>query len=162
MEAIRERLMRLETLIGSDEEGEESYIIDLLKEAMERAERVESLYISLTAKLSERLEAAEEMIAILKKAMTNSPIRVSSSKAKVPEPKCFGGARSSKELENFFWDMEQYFSVAKIGVAEQVDLTVMYLTGDAKLWWRTRTKDDLSAGRPKIETWDRLKQELKE
>jgi hypothetical protein len=53
MEAIRERLMRLETLIGSDEEGEESYIIDLLKEAMERAERVESLYISLTAKLSE-------------------------------------------------------------------------------------------------------------
>nr|TKR85092.1 hypothetical protein D5086_0000251200 [Populus alba] len=58
--------------------------------------------------------------------------------------------------------MEQYFSVARIGVAEQVDLTVMYLTGDAKLWWRTRTKDDLSAGRPKIETWERLKKELKE
>nr|TKS05961.1 hypothetical protein D5086_0000127890 [Populus alba] len=58
--------------------------------------------------------------------------------------------------------MEQYFSVARIGATEQVDLTVMYLTGDAKLWWRTRTKDDLSAGRPKIETWERLKKELKE
>jgi hypothetical protein len=80
----------------------------------------------------------------------------------VPEPKCFGGARSSKELENFLWDMEQYFSVEKISVAEQVDLTVMYLTGDAKLWWRTRTKEDLSAGRLKIEMWDCLKQELKE
>jgi hypothetical protein len=58
--------------------------------------------------------------------------------------------------------MEQYFSVARIDVVEQVDLTVMYLTGDAKVWWRIRTKKDLSAGCPKIETWDRLKQELKE
>jgi hypothetical protein len=157
MEAIRERLMRLESLIGSDEEGEECSVIDRLKEAMESAERAESLYIFLAAESSERLAATEEMIAILKKTVTNSHVGVSSSKPKVPEPKCFGGARSSKELENFLWDMEQYFSVVKINVAEQVDFTVMYLTGDAKLWWRTRTKDDLSAGRPKIETWDRLK-----
>jgi hypothetical protein len=157
MEAIRERLMHLESLIGSDEEGEERSVIDCLEEAMERAERAESLYISLAAESSERLATTEEMIAILKKTVTNSHVGVSSSKPKVPEPKCFGGARSSKELENFLWDMEQYFSVVKINVAEQVDFTVMYLTGDAKLWWRTRTKDDLSAGRPKIETWDRLK-----
>jgi len=162
MEAIRERLMRLKSLIGSDEEGEERSVIDRLKEAMESAERAESLYIFLAAESSERLAATEEMIAILKKTVTNSHVGVSSSKPKVPEPKCFGGARSSKELENFLWDMEQYFSVVKINVVEQVDLTVMYLTGDAKLWWRMRTKDDLSAGRPKIETWDRLKQELKE
>nr|TKS14806.1 hypothetical protein D5086_0000039750 [Populus alba] len=38
----------------------------------------------------------------------------------------------------------------------------MYLSGDAKLWWRTRIKDDLSARCPKIETWERLKKELKE
>ena len=145
MEAIRERLMRLETLIRSDEEGEERSVIDRLREAMESAERAERLYISLAAESSERLAAAEEMIAILKRAVTNAPVGVSSSKPKVPEPKCFGGARSSKELENFLWDLEQYFSVAKIGVAEHVDLTVMYLMGDAKLWWRTRTKDNLSA-----------------
>ena len=162
MEAIRERLMHLETLIGSDEEGEECSIIDRLKEAMESVERAKSLYISLAAESSERLAAAEETIAILKRAVINAPIGVSTSKPKVPEPKCFGGARSSKELENFLRDMEQYFSVAKIGLAEQRDLTVMYLTGDAKLWWRTRTKDDLSVGHPKIETWDHLKQVLKE
>ena len=80
----------------------------------------------------------------------------------MPEPKFFDGARSFKELENFLWYMEQYFSVVEIGVAEQVHLTVMYPTGDAKLWWRTRTKEDFSAGCLKIETWDRLKQELKE
>jgi hypothetical protein len=133
MEAIRERLTRLETLIGSDEEDEERSIIDRLKEAMESAERAESLYISLAAESSERLAAAEETIAILKRAVTNSPIGVSTYKPKVFELKCFNGARSAKELENFLWDMEQYFSVVKIGVAEQVDLTVMYLTGDVKL-----------------------------
>ena len=49
MEAIRERLTRLETSIGSDEEDEERSIIDRLKEAVESAERAESLYISLAA-----------------------------------------------------------------------------------------------------------------
>jgi len=47
-------------------------------------------------------------------------------------------------------------------MAEQVDLTVMYLTGDTKISWRLRTKKDLSVGCPKIKMWDRLKQELKE
>ena len=96
MEAIRERLTCLETLIGLDEEDEERSIMDRLKEAMESAERAESLYISLAAESSERLAAAEETIAILKRAVTNAPIGVSNSKPKVPEPKCFGGARSSK------------------------------------------------------------------
>lgn len=27
---------------------------------------------------------------------------------------------------------------------EQVNITSMYLTGDAKLWWRTRLDDDAS------------------
>jgi len=79
--------MHLETLIGLNEEGEERSVIDHLREAMESAERVESLYISLATESSERLAAAEETIAILKRAVTNSPIRVSTSKPKVPEPK---------------------------------------------------------------------------
>jgi hypothetical protein len=49
------------------------------------------------------------------------------------EPKSFNGERNSKELENFLWDIKQYFSVVKIGVAEQVNLIVIYLIGDAKL-----------------------------
>ena len=59
------------------------------------------------------------------------------AKVGVPEPKPFGGARNAKDLENFLWDMEQYFIVAKILVGEQVTITTMYLMGDAKLWWRT-------------------------
>jgi hypothetical protein len=105
-----------------------------LKEAIESAERAKSSYISLAKESSEQMEAVEETITILKQAITNTPIGVSTYKPKVSEPKSFGGARSSKELENFLWDMEQYFSVAKIGIAEQVDLTMMYFTVDARFW----------------------------
>jgi hypothetical protein len=163
MEAIRERLTRLEELIGPISEDEEQRSInDRLGEAIESAERTESLYISLAAETSERLEAAEEAIAILKKAVANTSVGTCMSKPKIPEPKAFGGARSSKELENFLWDMEHYFSAAKVRLDEQVNIAVMYLTGDAKLWWRTRSKEDLNAGRPKVETWETLKRELKE
>ncbi|OIT04195.1 hypothetical protein A4A49_64309 [Nicotiana attenuata] len=34
------------------------------------------------------------------------------SRVKIPEPKEFNGARSAKKLENFLWDMEQYFHAA--------------------------------------------------
>jgi hypothetical protein len=36
----------------------------------------------------------------------------------------------------------------------------MYLSGDTKLWWRTREDDDSS--RPKITTWDDLRKKLRE
>ncbi|KAL0301946.1 UNVERIFIED_CONTAM: hypothetical protein Sradi_6471400 [Sesamum radiatum] len=38
----------------------------------------------------------------------------------------------------------------------------MYLTGDAKLWWRCSSSDDASANRERIETWEVLKKELKD
>jgi adenine C2-methylase RlmN of 23S rRNA A2503 and tRNA A37 len=36
----------------------------------------------------------------------------------------------------------------------------MYLSGDAKLWWRTWEDDD--SGRPKITTWEALRKELRD
>ncbi|KAL5865808.1 hypothetical protein ACOSQ3_003322 [Xanthoceras sorbifolium] len=38
---------------------------------------------------------------------------------KVPEPKHFNGNRNAKELENFLWDIEQYFRAARIPEREQ-------------------------------------------
>ena len=84
------------------------------------------------------------------------------AKVRMPEPKPFGGARNAKDLENFLWDMEQYFIAARIPVGEQVTITTMYLSGDGKLWWRTRSSDAAAAGRLKIERWEILKKELKD
>ncbi|OIT21969.1 hypothetical protein A4A49_56044 [Nicotiana attenuata] len=36
------------------------------------------------------------------------------TRVKIPEPNEFNGARSAKKLENFLWDMEQYFHAAKL------------------------------------------------
>lgn len=41
-----------------------------------------------------------------------------------------------------------------------VSMATMYLTGDAKLWWRTRY-EDVQSGRCTIDTWEDLKRELK-
>lgn len=59
----------------------------------------------------------------------------SPSKIKTPEPKAFGGARNAKELENFLWDMDEYFKAAKILDEEKIMVPTMFLSGDAKLWW---------------------------
>ena len=52
----------------------------------------------------------------------------------VPEPQSLGGAQSTKKLENSLWDMEQYFKAAHISDDENVLITSMYLSRDAKLW----------------------------
>ena len=51
----------------------------------------------------------------------------------MPELKPCNGARSAKDLENFVWDIEQYFKAAKVPDQEKVTITSMYLLGDAKL-----------------------------
>ena len=58
--------------------------------------------------------------------------------------------------------MEQFFKAAHILDGEKVSITSMYLTSDAKLWWRTRMEDDAESGRPQITTWETLKKELKD
>ena len=85
-----------------------------------------------------------------------------SGRLKVPEPKKFEGTRSAKDLENFIWDMQEYFVAANIPEDRQVSMASMYMSGDAKLWYRTRTEEDENAGRPRIETWNSLRQELRE
>lgn len=64
-----------------------------------------------------RVKSLEGEIGVLKKVVfgTSSGGESSSisSKLKVPEPKQFGGSRNAKELENFLWDMKQYFKAAR-------------------------------------------------
>lgn len=46
--------------------------------------------------------------------------------------------------------MEQYFQAVHVPDAEKVSLTSMYLAGDAKLWWKTRSDGEAGVGRPQI------------
>ncbi|TYK18124.1 uncharacterized protein E5676_scaffold411G00520 [Cucumis melo var. makuwa] len=67
----------------------------------------------------------------------------------------------AKALENFTFDLEQYFKATNTVTEEaKVTLATMYLCEDAKLWWRSRYMD-IQEGRCTIDTWDILKRELR-
>ena len=55
-------------------------------------------------------------ISILKKVMAQCPSTMSGGPPKVcvPKLKRFEGARNSKELEKFLWDMKQFFKAAHV------------------------------------------------
>ncbi|KAG8383794.1 hypothetical protein BUALT_Bualt04G0050700 [Buddleja alternifolia] len=118
----------------------------------------------LTDVVDLKIDVINTKLSVLKRVVGGSKPdeRPSSSKLKVPDPKPFGGARDTKELENFLWDMETYFLAEKISDSEKVLITSMYLAGDAKFWWRTRLPNDISANRQKIKTWDALKRAVRD
>ena len=61
---------------------------------------------------------------------------------RMPEPDSYGGAQDTKELENFLFDMEQYFHAMRLDSKEaKVTIATMYLIGHAKLWWQNKYED---------------------
>ncbi|KAL6350766.1 hypothetical protein AAG906_028237 [Vitis piasezkii] len=79
---------------------------------------------SLMDDFKDALQSYGEDIVVLKKAVLqgSSSGPKAPSKVRVPEPKGF--------------------NIAHIPDGEKVSITSMYLTGNAKLWWRTRMEDD--------------------
>ena len=116
------------------------------------------------ADLREILRELRTEVRILSLALANRPngggddnVGWAFNRLKFPEPKAYGGTRDARELENYLFDMEQYFEATGIdGDAAKITTAAMYFTGDAKLWWRSQ-KADIQAGRLAINTWDELK-----
>ena len=72
------------------------------------------------------------------RAVGNQPLPalrgIGFTRAKVPESRHYGGARDAKEVENFLFDMEQYFRAVRVDSKDlKVSMTTMYLCGDAKM-----------------------------
>ena len=122
---------------------------------------LESYEERVTALEANSIARSEELI-VLRKAVANVGEHSYERHKKIPESKAFDGSRNAKELENFIFDMEEYFKATHIKESDQVTISTMYLSGDAKLWWRSRKHEDASAGRPAIVTWEDLKKELRE
>lgn len=106
-------------------------------------------------------EEALEKCAILMRAVGRESAGSGAAKMKAPKPKDYSGTRDSKEVDNFVFDMEQYFRICQLDDNMKVDTATMHLTDDAKLWWRTK-HGDIEAGRIKIDTWEEFKKELKD
>ncbi|KAL0373318.1 UNVERIFIED_CONTAM: hypothetical protein Sradi_3247500 [Sesamum radiatum] len=70
------------------------------------------------------------------------------------------GARDAKEVENFLFDIEQYFLAANVeDEARKVSTTTMYLTGDAKLWWCIKYAE-IQANQVRLDTWALLQEAI--
>ncbi|KAK2996795.1 hypothetical protein RJ639_026183 [Escallonia herrerae] len=110
-----------------------------------------------------KFQELQHRVELLSRAVVNTPVGGAehASRPRVPEPKSYGGARDAKEVENFLFDIEQYFRVIRVdSEATKVSMATVYLVGDAKLWWRKKYAE-IEDGSCVINTWDVLKQELK-
>ena len=82
-------------------------------------------------------------------------------KVKVPDLRLYAGERDAQKLENFLFNMEQYFLAVGIDSKEScLNRATMFLTDATKVWWRMRYQE-IQGGRCYIRTWEDLKQELK-
>ena len=105
---------------------------------------MEEKFVNMKTKVQSKLdelrrimESLQADVVILKKLVLQgypSSNIDAGPKVRVPNPNNFSGNRNAKELENFLWDMEQFFKAARVLEAEKVSITRMYLMGDRKLW----------------------------
>ena len=89
--------------------------METLEKAFKRMDTLRDKVLAMAKEFQERTRSLEGEIIQLKQAMvhmTPSAPDPPPIKVRVPEPKPFGGERNAKDLENFLWDMDQYFIVA--------------------------------------------------
>ena len=166
METIEERLAWLE---GKSESWTrlEEIVIGQAKE-IERLEGAVDELMQEKEALQEQLnfvqkqaEDAQDKCATLMRAARTDSSGGGAMKIKPPKPRDYSGARDSKEVDNFLFDMEQYFRICQLSDNLKVDTATMHLSDDAKLWWRTKHAD-IEEGKIKIDTWEEFKKELKD
>ncbi|KAL2492757.1 Uncharacterized protein Adt_28385 [Abeliophyllum distichum] len=116
--------------------------------------------IALLSDLQEEMEAMRLQLLILLRVVGNRQTSAQeyALRLKIPEPRTYGGAHDVKEVENFFFDMEQYSFVANIeNGAKRVTIATMYR--DAKLWWCTKYAD-IQVNRSRWTRWISLRNRL--
>ncbi|KAH0679324.1 hypothetical protein KY284_020409 [Solanum tuberosum] len=146
---LREMMHRIEAFVGiTDERMDDPTLVDLLTQVINlrldadkfqgeigvhrndvdehMAENLnirEATTLQLEGLQKDNENLCAEIIVLCQVVAALGSTRGESSKVKIPEPKAFGGARSAKELTNFIWDMEQYFTVARVPNADKLNIT---------------------------------------
>ncbi|XP_070013273.1 uncharacterized protein [Nicotiana sylvestris] len=172
------RLQKLKALVGITDDAVD--LVDFLTqihgvntELQYVRESVDTQLVKLQAFQETTAEQLEKLqkenkdlkieIQILRRAVANVPQGGEEhTKIKILEPKVFDGVRGSKKLKNFLWDLEHYFATAHILEKDKVTMEVRYFRGDTILWWHMKNTDDESAGRPKVDTWEKLRDALRD
>ncbi|XP_048228190.1 uncharacterized protein LOC125369504 [Ricinus communis] len=168
-----QRIGELENGREELQEGMQAALNEGMSKCQEQAKTVEKTLLAEVVTLREildgmvvRLLATEEELILCKKAAIQGngsvPMIVSTpSKLDVPKPKAYKGSRNAKEIDNFLWNLEQYFkALGLIEEAKKVDAAALFLEDTAMLWWRRRS-GDIENGICTIDSWGEFKKELK-
>lgn len=89
-------------------------------------------WVFLPTRLHKNASATEAII--IKQVIDNLERHYEQSHSiKVSKPKAFNNTQSANKLENFLWDIEQYFIAAHIHNGKKVVVTILYMIEDDKL-----------------------------
>ncbi|KAL2497493.1 Uncharacterized protein Adt_23043 [Abeliophyllum distichum] len=116
--------------------------------------------VALLPDLREKIEAMRLQLRILHRVVDNGqvPTQEYAPRLKILELHTYRRTRDAKEVENFLFDIEQYFLGANIeDEARRITTATIYLGGDAKLLWQTKYTD-IQANRVQIDMWDLFKE----
>ncbi|KAG8482444.1 hypothetical protein CXB51_024068 [Gossypium anomalum] len=152
------------------EEQLREFVLDFLSS---NVEKMNGVLKSTTKKLAEKDDALEVMMLAMKeeitklkgvyKAALRNEILISRPKQQamnVPKLENFKGVRSAREVDNFLWEMKQYFQRMSIkDDAIKVNTASIYFTDVALLWWRCRSTDKKRNGNA-IGTWKEFQRDL--
>ncbi|KAK9689724.1 hypothetical protein RND81_09G077300 [Saponaria officinalis] len=187
--STKDRLMALEKAVNEKIPALESLVIELRRELDTRETVMEKMVTShenqlraLEGALSEhlinyeslemahkeemtflhrRVEELTEMCSILEEKVNTRGTIPGARKVKSPPPRTFSGTRESTEIDDFIFDVEQYFRVSQLDEELKVDTASMYLVDDAKLWWRSKYVE-MEARAITMDKWDDFKKALKD
>ncbi|GFS46872.1 hypothetical protein Acr_00g0104510 [Actinidia rufa] len=114
------------------------------------------------AAIKEEIKEVKGDWSLCKMAVTQGTLSSSPSlKVDIPRPKSYNGSRNARELDNFLWDLDQYFEAT--GIHEEnkkIKTAPLFLSDAATLWWRRRHAD-MERGTCTIATWEDFKREIK-
>ena len=133
MEALRELMARLEAVIRVPQADADETLWIWVENLMAMV----ALLLDFHESTQQWMEELMVDIRLIKSATQNTSHGEATTKIKISDLKLFKGTRSAKDLKNFLWDMEQYFKATRVPEGKKVSITSMYLSKDAKLWWRT-------------------------
>ncbi|KAJ4973268.1 hypothetical protein NE237_006442 [Protea cynaroides] len=136
---LEARLDRLEaTMANGDKKITECFdSVETLESAMKIAlDGVKENFTGVVDSLREDIdnlrvvnEDLKAKITVLERAVANGgPSQREISKLRIPEPKPFNGTRDAKVLENFIWQMEQYFKASKMEDEDEKGRSVEFIS----------------------------------
>ncbi|GFS46617.1 HXXXD-type acyl-transferase family protein [Actinidia rufa] len=103
--------------------------------------QMDALKDSLQAEIAAMKEEIKEVKgdwSLCKMAVTQGTLSsFPSLKVDIPRPKSYNGSRNARELDNFLWDLDQYFEATDIHEEnKKIKTAPLFLLDAATLWWR--------------------------